>query len=122
MIQPKPLVYLCGPYRLPDPVSNTAEAMERGREVYDVTGAPVLIPHLSLFQHLQRSDTDDYWLAYTMDQMRCCDAVYRFSNRFSSGSDAEEAEAIRLGIPVFKSLPALAEWVSQWGVTRESDR
>ena len=121
-MRPKPLIYIAGAYRVPDPVANTAEAMERGRQVYDVIGVPVMIPHLSLFQHLQRYGTDQYWLDYTMHQMRACDAVFRISNRFSAGSDAEEAEAVRMGIPVFHSMAPLAEWCKHWGEKRESDR
>lgn len=110
----KPLVYICGPYRIPDPVTNTAEAMQVGRQVRDDLDCVVCIPHLSLFEHLQKDGSDEYWLRVTMEQMRCCDAVYRYSKRFSSGADAEVAEAAKRGIPVFTSLPKLAAFIQKW--------
>lgn len=110
----KPLIYICAPYRIPDPVSNTHDAIRTAFVVRDLLGAVPFTPHLSLFEDFHTSKTPEYWLDATMDQMRCCDAVYRFSMKFSTGADAEEAEAKRLGIPVFKSLPKLAEWVQKW--------
>lgn len=110
----KPWVYVCGPFRRPSPSRNTAIAMRIGKQVRDDLGVVVCIPHLSLFEDIQEACSDDYWLDATMDQMRCCDAVYRYSNDFSEGADAEVLEAERLNIPVFRTLPALAEWVNQW--------
>lgn len=110
----KPLIYICGPYRVPDPVTNTAKAMEAGRFVRDEFRVPVIIPHLSLFEHLQRDGSDQYWLDATMDLMLCCDAVYRINRSFSSGSDAECQRAEAEGIPVFYSLTELAAWIPFW--------
>lgn len=118
----KPLVYVAGPYRVPDPVTNTRRAITAGKAVRDWVGAVPFIPHLSLLEDLVASETPEYYLAATMDQLRCCDAVYRFTSDYSLGSDAEEAEAITLGIPVFKSLAPLAEWVKHFGDKHESDR
>lgn len=112
----KPLIYICAPYRIPDPVSNTHDAIRTAFVIRDLLGAVPLTPHLSLFEDFHTSKTPEYWLDATMDQMRCCDAVYRFNMKFSAGADAEEAEAKRLGIPVFKTLPKLATWVQQWKV------
>lgn len=110
----KPLIYICGPFRRPSPMHNTAAAMRVGKLLRDELDVVPLIPHLSLFEDIQESCSDEYWLAATMDQMRCCDAVFRFSDAFSTGADAEVAEAERLGIPVFTALSALAVWVNEW--------
>ena len=110
----KPLIYVCGAYRVPSPTTNTAAAIRVGFIVRDDIGAVPCIPHLSLIEDLHTSRTDQYWLDATMDQMRCCDAVFRFNKSFSSGADAEEREAVRLGIPVFHEFATLADWVKQW--------
>ena len=114
----KPLIYLAGPYRIPDPVSNTAESVRIGFMVRDDLGAVPIIPHLSMFEDFHSSRTPEYWLDATMDQMRGCDAVYRFNRMYSTGADAEVAEAIRLGIPVFYELAELAVWIGKWEAER----
>jgi hypothetical protein len=110
----KPQVYVCGPYRIPSPTTNTHRAVEAGRIVRDLVGAVPSIPHLSLMEDAILPETDQYWLNATLDQMRCCDAVYRFTQDYSVGADAEVAEAERIGLPVFTTLPTLTSWVKQW--------
>lgn len=113
MSRTKPLIYVAGPFRKPDPIINAAAAVDFANNLRDDLGVSVIIPHLSLFEHFQRPRPDQYWLDVTLELLRCCDAMYRIPG-FSTGSDAEEAEAITAGIPVFHSTPALAEWVANW--------
>lgn len=109
----KPWIYCAGPYRQPDPVVNTACALDIATNIRDDLGVVVIIPHLSMLEHFQRPRPDQYWLDTTMDLLRGCDAMYRMPGH-STGSDAEEAEAISLGIPVFRARSALSEWVACW--------
>lgn len=109
----KPLIYVAGPFRKPDPVVNAAAAVDIATTIRDDLGVSVIIPHLSLFEHFQRPRPDQYWLDVTLDLLRVCDAMYRIAG-YSAGSDLEEAEAISCGIPVFHSRAALAEWAEHW--------
>lgn len=107
----KPLIYVAAPYRIPDPVVNTRNAVLFGqhlRERYDVVP---MVPHLSLLENMLSPRSDDYWLRITMDQMRCCAGVFRMPG-FSQGSDAEVTEATRLGIPVFSDETAFQLWIA----------
>lgn len=113
MTRTKPLVYIAGPFKRPDPIANTALAVDAGTNIRDELGVSVLIPHLSLFEHFQRPRPGQYWLDTTLELLRCCDVMFRLPG-FSAGADAEEAEAILSGIPVFRTLPALAEWANNW--------
>ena len=117
----KPIVYVAGPYRKPDPVQNTRRAVEVGTQLREDIGVVDLVPHLSLLEDAMFPKPPEYWLAVTMDRLRVCDAVFRIPGE-SQGSDAEEAEAIRLGIPVFYQRDALAEWVKEWKGQYASDR
>ena len=109
----KPLIYVAGPYRKPCPVVNTHKAIRTAQRIRDELQVAVLIPHLSFAEDMVQPREPEYWLAVTMDQLRCCDAVFRIAGG-SEGSDAEEAEAIMLGIPVFRDVSALAEWCAEW--------
>lgn len=116
----KPMVYVAGPYRKPDPVSNTHNAIFVGQMLRDAYDVVDVVPHLSMFEHLVRPYLDEqYWLDVTLDRMRCCDAVYRLSG-YSTGSDAEVAEAERMGIPVFLEgdLDQLRDWAEKWKAER----
>lgn len=104
------LVYIAGPYRVPDSCLNTNKAIHVAETVVAAGLVPV-IPHLSHFWHTMVPHPVDFWLEYDLHLMRRCDAVLRFSG-FSSGADAEVAEANRLGIPVFFNLDELVQWAS----------
>jgi nucleoside 2-deoxyribosyltransferase len=110
----KPQIYMAGPYRLPNRDVNRKLAVAAGKRVRDTLDVVASVPHNDLLEQMQFDEPDEYYLAATLDLMRCCDAVYRFSDGFSAGSDAEVAEAYRLKIPVFFNEADLAQWVSEW--------
>jgi len=109
----KPLIYLIGPYRRPEPVANVNRAVRIGQQIRDTLDVAVIIPHWSMLEHLICPRDDQYWLDTTMDLLRHCDAAYRLDG-FSLGGDAEEEECGRLGLQVFRSMSSLACWVEQW--------
>ena len=117
----KPQVYVAGPFRVPSESLNTRRATVTGQHLRDNLGIVVCIPHLSLLEDMIRHRDPDYWLETTLDQMRCCDAVYRIAG-YSTGSDGEVAEAHRLGIPVFYTIADLSAWVQKWKEEHESSR
>jgi hypothetical protein len=109
-----PLVYACGPYRsrfgIVGRIWNIIQAWFAGRAIAKAGGLPV-VPHCScaLYDDLQ---SDDFWLAGTMQMMRGCQAVYLMPSwRRSEGSRAEYDEAERLGMPVFHDLGSLKSWL-----------
>lgn len=113
MNKAKPQIYIAGPYRIPCPIQNTRRAVIAGQLIRDQLGVVVCIPHLSMTEDLICPRLPEYWLQITMDQMLQCDAVYRIPG-YSLGSDAEVAEAGRVGIPVLNDIYDLTKWVHNW--------
>lgn len=109
----KPMVYCAGPYTKPDPAVNTRNAVLIGQQLRDELDIVTIVPHVTHFEHMLSPKPYEYWLRIDLDLMARCDAVFRIPGE-SSGADAEEAEAIKLGIPVIHSRAQLAEWANQW--------
>lgn len=97
----KPLVYLAGPYSLPDPVENTHRAIKcaEGLEYnYDVD---VFVPHLSLLWHVVSPAPYEKWCERDNAILARCDALVRRPGA-SSGADAEVKYAHEVcDIPLF---------------------
>lgn len=117
----KPLIYCAGPYRHPDQGANVHNAIVVGGIIRDKLRATPIIPHLSLQEQVVKPRDDSYWLAATMELLEHCHAMYRMHG-YSEGSDAEEARANELGIPVFRELGKLSEWVDQWSKTYAAEQ
>ena len=107
----KPLVYIAGPYSMPDPVLNTRSALLLASELYASNEGHVvpLVPHLTLLWNLVKPEPLDFWYAYDLHLVRRCDALFRISGE-STGATDEVREAHRLGIPVFTDTAALEDW------------
>jgi len=109
------LVYIAGPFRGANAwevENNIRDAESYGFKVAEIGAVPV-IPH-TMYRFWDGTLTDEFWLAATLETMRRCDAVLLLPNwKRSTGSKAEKAEAIRLGMPVFESQPflALRKWL-----------
>lgn len=117
------LVYVAGPYRGAKPFNvkqNIMAADLFGMEVCK-TGALPVIPHCNTAGYEGIQD-DQYFLDATMELCRRCDALITLPTwERSSGARAEVAEMKRLGKPVFHSIEALEEWLSNGtqGVSNE---
>jgi nucleoside 2-deoxyribosyltransferase len=104
----KPLVYLAGPYTLPDPVENIHNAVKLADRLLDVC-VPV-IPHLSGTWHMISPKPYETWLELDLAVMARCDIVFRFGGA-SSGADAEVVAAQAAGQPVVYTETQLREWI-----------
>ncbi|QJD58165.1 DUF4406 domain-containing protein [Pseudomonas sp. gcc21] len=115
-----PVVYIAGPYRAKSRAGvelNIQSARAMGMQTVRKGWSP-LIPHANTggLDEAAPDIPDDYWLAATMELMRRCDAVLLCPGyHTSAGTEAEVAEAARLGIPVYRSpreLPSAKNWTS----------
>ena len=99
-------VYVAGPYRLPDPVENTHRAAVVADRLADLGYVP-LVPHAAtMLWHVIKPRPVEYWLEWDKQWLRKCDVMLRLPG-LSHGSDAEEALADKLGIPVVFSVEQL---------------
>ena len=103
------LVYVAGPYTNPDPVENTHRACQIGKRLIESGVVWPVVPHQSLLFHVIAPFPYQTWLDLDIAIMERCDAVLRFSGE-SSGADAEVAEALRQGIPVFYDESEVVAW------------
>lgn len=108
----KPLVYVAGPYSTPDPVENTNRAIRIADGLYETGLVVPVLPHLSMLWHAVIPHPYEFWLAYDLELLSVCDAVYRFSG-LSSGADGETTAAEKLGIRVFRDRDELLEWAQR---------
>lgn len=101
-------VYVAGPYTKPDPPINTKKAIDFGNWLLDHGHRPI-VPHLSLFQHMQKERPWQEWLDIDFDMItRCCDVLIRLPGE-SSGADMEVQHARTLGMPVL-----MVEFADGW--------
>jgi len=105
----RPLVYIAGPYTLPDPVANTNAVITLASDLIDEGLVTPLVPHLTLLWHLAAPRPLDFWYAYDVALLRRCDAMFRVEGA-SSGADMEVDFAGAHGIPVFTSRDRLNTW------------
>jgi len=99
----KRVIYVAGPFRAADGwevACNIHRAEEAARTITKL-GAMPLTPH-SIGAHMERTETDEFWLSGTLELMRRCDAVYVLPGfRKSQGTLGEIEEAKRIGLPIF---------------------
>lgn len=105
----KPKVYVAGPYTHGDVAGNVRAAIRAGNEIAKGGGAPY-VPHLSHFWHLMCGHEWEFWMEQDLCWLRCCDALFRLPGA-SQGADVEEAEAARLGLPVFHVMGQCLLWI-----------
>ena len=101
----KKKIYVAGPYTSPDPSENTNKALRIGDTLMEMGYIP-FIPHINHFWHMVTPRHYKSWLAYDIEWLKVCDALYRFPGK-SSGSDKEEVIARKLNIPVFYDINEL---------------
>lgn len=109
----RPLVYLAGPYTIPDPWENTKVAVECASRLLDSGKVTPLVPHLTyLWDQMKRRELTE-WYAYDLELLTRCDAVFRLPGR-SDGADAELRAARDLRLPIFFVEADVMEWASAW--------
>lgn len=106
MSDPRPMLYIAGPYTSPDPVENTHRAAKAAIVVYEQTQWVPFVPHLSLLWHMVTPRTPDFWYELDLHQMAHCNAIVRLPGA-STGADREMVVASELGLEVvdFADLP-----------------
>ena len=100
-----PMIYVAGPYSVPDPVANTYRIVKIADELLAAGFVPI-VPHLSLAWHLISPKPYETWIAYDRQLLLRCDAVLRVPGQ-STGATAEVEFAAELGIPVIHPRSAL---------------
>lgn len=111
-IDPKPLVYIAGPYTAGDPVANTAAACEVADRLTDSGLVRCVVPHLSLLQHFRRVREHKHWVELGCAIVERCDAVFRIRGS-SEGAFAECQHAIDRQIPVYTNERSLLAWAKE---------
>jgi hypothetical protein len=105
----RPLVYLAGPYREPNPVHNTHFTLRHAQDLHYTGLVTCVVPHLSLLWEVVIPCTSEYWLEYDLALLNRCDALYRIPGD-SPGADAEVVYAHQVHIPVFTDQDLLLDW------------
>ena len=108
----RPLIYVAGPYRKPDPVKNTNRAIRTGHQLRAL-GADVRIPHLSLLEDMVAPLDDQEWLAITLRDCERCDAIFRLDG-YSEGTEIEVATMLGMGRKLLLTMAESADWIRQW--------
>jgi len=96
---------VAGPYTKPDPIKNVHKAIDVANLLMDMGHVP-FVPHMSHFFHILHERPWEYWLQQDLEWLPVCDALLRIPGE-SRGADLEVAEALRRGIPVYRSLDEL---------------
>src|SRR6185437_13392935 len=101
-------VYVSGPYSYGDPCENTHNAIVAGNQLLDAGLVP-FVPHISHFWHTMTPRPWEDWMKIDLAFLPACDAFLRLPGK-SRGADIEQAEAVRIGIPIFLTFEGLLRW------------
>ena len=105
----KPRVYVAGPMALGDRAANLRAAIDAAETLLQ-SGCVPFIPQFGYAWGDVYPHTHEQWLAYDFEWVKVCDALLRLPGE-SKGADMEVSFCLARGIPVFRSIPALLEWV-----------
>lgn len=94
----KLLVYIAGPYTIPDPVVNTKKAVEIADIIEETGHAVTYVPHLSMFRHYLNPRSYEEWLLHGLAILKKCDCMVRIPGQ-SRGADVEQLFAQINSIP-----------------------
>lgn len=117
----RPRIYVAGPMEsVGDLVENVRRAAVAASDLLEA-GLDPFVPHLSaaLVSVARRGPSRGRWIEWGLSWLAVSDAVLRLPGE-SPGSDAEVAEARRLGIPVFHSIAACRAWA--WDMAGSAPR
>lgn len=112
-------VYVAGPFRGPDGFAVHMNVVRAEVATYNLiegalkqkTPIAVCCPH-AMTVHLDRTFTDEYWLAATMEWLLRSDAILLLEGWGSSaGARGERDKALVMGIPIFYNQESLLNWL-----------
>ncbi len=116
----RPLVYVAGPYRLPNPAGNVGRAVRLADRLQRTGRVTCVVPHLNILWDTLKEHTPTYWLDYDLALLARCDALFRIPGE-SPGSDREIEFAQERGIPTFSSETELLYWATQHRANRAGE-
>ena len=105
-----PHVFITGPYVYEHIHENVKAAIELADELYTSGICLPIIQHSTFMWDSVNPHDEEFWLEYSLQIMKRCDAVLVYDADHSMGSIREVAEAQRLDIPVFWSTDELHTW------------
>lgn len=109
----KPVIYIAGPYTMPDPAVNVREACLVAESIVGMGGMP-MVPVLMHLWHLISPHGWQYWMNIDLALLEKADGLYRMAGE-SKGADMEVLQAHKLGVPVFDKLSIVGQWIrSGW--------
>lgn len=116
------LVYVAGPYGMPNPVRNTRAAVDAAESLWEF-GIASIVPHMTLLWDFVYPHEEQEWYDMDLEVVRRCDALLRLPGH-SVGADLEVRCAEDHGIPVFRDIAECVvalrpETAAQWRATRE---
>jgi hypothetical protein len=95
-------VYIAGPYTKGDVVLNVRNAVHAADAVLEFGHVP-FVPHLTMLWHAISPKDYAEWVRLDLAWLAACDCLIRLDGE-SKGADVEEAEANRLGLPVYRGV------------------
>ena len=108
-----PIIYVAGPFRGENSwemEQNIRRAETLALEVWRM-GVAAICPHANT-RFYQGAAPDNVWLEGDLEMVRRCDAVLLVEGwEKSTGTLGEIKEADAAGIPVFKTLAELFQWI-----------
>ena len=113
-----PRIYIAGPYTRGGQATHVRNALLTADCLFN-RGAVPFVPHLSHFWDMLTPHPYDAWTEYDLEWLRACDALFRLPGE-SAGADREEAEAVRLGLPVLRSLREADAFLKAWDERKEN--
>ena len=109
------VIFISGPFRAKSAwgvEQNIRRAEELALETWKA-GFAVVCPHTNT-RYFDGEANDKIWLEGDLEILRRCDAVLTTDDwERSTGAKAEVEEAIKCGVPVYKSLDLLCRWSQQ---------
>lgn len=119
----KPLAYIASPYFLGNQALNVRFQLDIWHDLFGDAFVTPIAPLWSHFQNLIHPMDEEYWMDYSFELIRNCDALIRldarneahgYVQRESKGCDREVEFARSLEIPTFFHVDHLHAWAKQW--------
>ena len=107
-----PRIYIIGPVNTVRPntecdqFGNVRRMVDAATDLINL-GMDPIVPALCSFWHMLAPQPRAFWIAKGQNDMRSSDACFRIHGK-SSGADADEAYAGKLGLEVFRDLERIA--------------
>lgn len=101
-LEPRPKIYVAGPYTKGDVAINVRNAILAGDRLYYAGYIP-FIPHLTHFWHLVSPSVYEVWMDMDSEWLSACDCLVRLEGE-SDGADKEVKQAMDIRIPVYFSV------------------